>query len=296
MSLPTLNLIGPGRLARSLAYLWQQAGVLHIQDIVGRDPVHCQEAAAFIDAGKVCTLTAIRPADFTLVATPDDALVSTAEMFAATGMVRTGDVIFHCSGALASTVLTPLKTAGALIGSVHPLASFANPAVAVKQFDGTYCGCEGDRVAIERLAPLFDAIGARRFMIDPAQKTLYHAGAVLACNNLVALMETALRCMAAAGITRDTAWQALRPLVVGTLNNLDKLPAAEALTGPIARGDAATVASQMAATSALDAKVAASYHSLGLVALELAAARPIEQGGLTSKQLAALEQALRPKP
>ncbi|PHV10711.1 Rossmann-like and DUF2520 domain-containing protein [Chitinimonas sp. BJB300] len=296
MRLPTLNLLGPGRLGRSLAYLWQQTGVLQIQDIVSRDITHSQQAVTFIGAGHSCALDNIRPADFTLVATSDDVMADAVAALAAKTKLRKGDVIFHCSGALPSTLLIPLKTEGVGIASIHPLASFATPETAVKQFSGTFCGCEGDAAALTRLGPIFDAIGAQRFIVDPAQKTLYHAGAVLACNDLVALMEAALRCMAAAGIARDIAWQALRQMAMGTLNNLDNLTPAQALTGPIARGDATTVTRQMAATQALDANVAATYRTLGQMAMELAASRPVDQGRLNPNQIAALQQALRQEP
>ncbi|QNM95855.1 Rossmann-like and DUF2520 domain-containing protein [Chitinimonas koreensis] len=271
MPLPTFNLIGPGRLGRTLARLWHDAGLLAVARLVGRDAHGIAAARDFIGAGSPATLDALEPADFTLIATPDDALAATAAALAAGGAVRPGDVVFHCSGALPSEALAPVRAAGGLVASVHPLKSFADPARAIADFAGTRCGCEGDAAALARLAPLFDAIGAQRFALDPAGKTLYHAAAVLACNDLVALMDAALRCMAAAGVPRETAWPALRPLIDGTLANLDRLAPAEALTGPVARGDAATVARQLAATTVLDPAVGEAYRALGALALRLAA-------------------------
>ncbi len=290
MTLPTLNLIGPGRLGRTLARLWQQAGLVQVQDLLGRHPDHTHQAIAFIGAGQAASLTTLRPATLTLLATPDDCLADWAEHLASTATLRAQDVVFHCSGALPSGVLTPVRRRGAYVASVHPLTSFAEPALAVQQFAGSYCACEGDAAALAQLAPLFDAIGAQRFAIDPAGKTLYHAGAVLACNDLVALMEAALRCMAGAGVARNQAWAALRPLIDGTLRNLDQLTPNAALTGPVARGDAATVARQLAATRGLDAGTADAYRSLGLLAWELAAAKA--EHAPSSTQLAAIRQAL----
>jgi predicted short-subunit dehydrogenase-like oxidoreductase (DUF2520 family) len=270
----TINVIGPGRLGCTLARLWRDAQLVRVEGVFARDRTHADEAITFVGAGRYESFETLRSTDFTLLAVPDDAIAGVAQTLAATGCVRPGDVVFHCSGALSSGVLAPLAREGALLASVHPLKSFADPAIAIKDFAGTYCACEGDAQALARLAPLFDAIGARRFDVDPASKTLYHAGAVLACNDLVALMEAALRCMEAAGVERNVAWPALRPLIAGTLENMDRLSTQGALTGPVARGDAETVARQMAATGALDPHVADVYRSLGHFALQLARLDP----------------------
>ncbi|WP_374354089.1 Rossmann-like and DUF2520 domain-containing protein [Chitinimonas sp.] len=268
MSLPVLNLIGPGKLGLSLVRLWQAANTVILGDVVGRDR-HKSAAIATTLGARACQIDELAPADFTLIATPDTHLAHVAAQLAAAGTLRPGSVVFHCSGALPSAVLAPLRAAGALLASVHPLKSFASDAVSAGEFSGSYCGCEGDAEALARLAPLFDALGARRFAIDADHKTLYHAGAVLACNKLVALMECALRSMAAAGVPRDIAWPALRPLIDGTLINLDRLSPAQALTGPIARGDAVTVDRQQGALADLDPSVATVYRSLGEVAVQL---------------------------
>jgi predicted short-subunit dehydrogenase-like oxidoreductase (DUF2520 family) len=270
MTLPTLNLIGPGRLGQTLAHCWQRQGLLQIAGLAGRDPVHTEAARAFIGGGEPATLHSLPMADFTLIATPDAAIADTALQLRRQGRDWRGAVVFHCSGALSSDALTPLRAAGAAVASIHPLKSFADPFLAAQTFAGTWCGCEGDADALDRLAPLFDKLGGHRFSIDAAQKTLYHAAAVLACNNLVSLMDAALRSMAAAGVPHDIAWPALRPLIDGTLRNLDQLSTAAALTGPIARGDAATVARQQAATTVLDPTIGDTYRALGTIALQLA--------------------------
>ncbi|MEH6459044.1 Rossmann-like and DUF2520 domain-containing protein [Chitinimonas sp. JJ19] len=270
MAPATLNLIGPGRLGRSLTRLWHDAGILTLQGVAGRRPAMVDEAIAFIGAGQAMTLANLPAADFTLLATPDDALPDIVAQLLQVGVLAADSVVLHASGALGSEVLAPLRSAGVWVASVHPLKSFAQPAQAIQDFAGTWCGCEGDAIALARLAPLFDGLGAHRFGIAAQHKTLYHAGAVLACNDLVALMEAALRCMAAAGVPREQAWPALRPLVQGTLANLDRLGTQAALTGPIARGDNQTVARQLAATQALDPAVAQAYRSLGQLALQLA--------------------------
>ena len=138
----------------------------------------------------------------------------------------------------------------------------------------TVLAIDGDTTAragtLDLLHPLFERIGGRCFAIAPEQKTLYHTGAVLACNNLTSLIEAALRCMEAAGVARQIAWPALKPLIEGTLGNIERLGTRTALTGPIARGDAGIVDAQNRALETLDPQLASLYRALGAVALNLA--------------------------
>lgn len=281
MPLPTLNLIGPGRLGLTLASLWQQQGLLQLAGLRARQVSTVTAAIKAIGAGQDCSNAPLPHSDYTLIAAPDDAIPAVVQTLLAEPQLAPGSVVFHASGALPSEILAPLRSRGVHVASIHPLRSFAT-GTPLTSLAGTWCGCEGDTEALARLAPLFDGLGARRFMLDPAHKTLYHAGAVLACNDLVALMESALRCMAAAGVPREQAWPALRPLIDGTLANLDRLPPSAALTGPIARGDAHTVARQLAATEQLDPAVMSVYRSLGQVALQLTSLSVEQQRALAT--------------
>ncbi|MCX9154941.1 DUF2520 domain-containing protein [Niveibacterium sp. 24ML] len=280
-----LKLIGAGRLGRSLARLWHNAGVLRMGDVMDTDPAATQGAINFIGAGTAAA--AQRPSPITLIATHDDAIATAAATLAASGVVRNGDIVFHCSGALASEVLKPLKACGAHIASVHPMKSFATPASAVSHFSGTVCAQEGDEAALAVLGPLFDAIGGQRITIAKQHKLLYHAGAVMACNQLVALMDGALRCLLAAGVPSEAAWPALRPLIDGTLANIDRAGTRAALSGPIARGDLATVKAECAATSALDHDLGQAYVTLSALALHLTpAGHPIRRADLIADPIA----------
>jgi len=125
------------------------------------------------------------------------------------------------------------------------------------------------------------------FAFDAARKTEYHAASVLASNDLVALLEAALRCYAKAGFTRADALRLMEPLVRETVDNVFRLGPAAALTGPVARGDAAVVARQRAALAA-DPALAAIYRELGRIALDLSR----EQGRATPEALAAVAKSL----
>lgn len=268
---PVLNLIGPGRLGQTLARLWVDAGLVRMNCICGRSEASAIQARNFIGAGEPVDAPRLAAGGLTLVAVPDDQLAALVAQLLKSETMAPGSIVFHGSGARASDVLAPLRDLGARVASIHPLKSFARPALAILDFAGTYCGCEGDEDALARLQPLFAAVGGHCFPVDGAHKVRYHAGAVLACNALTALMEAALASMAAAGVARGQAWPALRPLIQGTLDNIDRLGTTAALTGPVARGDGETVAHQLAALEQLDPNLAAVYRSLGVVALGMAA-------------------------
>lgn len=286
----TLNIIGPGRVGRTLGALLGHARLCTVQDVLSAEQATAEAAVAFIGAGRaVRRLGDMRAADLWLLTPPDAAIAPVAAALAATNCVHKGDVVFHCSGAQPSAILAPLTAAGAVIASVHPLKSFADPAIAVDTFAGTYCAVEGDAVALAVLTPLFEQLGARVAVIDAAGKTLYHAASVLVCNDLTALMETGLRAYAAAGLARATAQAMMEPLVRETIDNIFALGTTRALTGPVARGDAAVLMRQLAALDALDPRIAEAYRALNQIALDLARA----QSGASATALDAVAQALQ---
>ena len=267
----TLNIIGCGRLGQTLAKLWAQHNVFTIQDIMNRSRASAAAAVAFIGAGHaVADAAELRPADLFLIATPDDAIATCAHRLAQTGCLQVGNIVFHCSGALPSTDLHRVTEYGAFTASVHPVKSFATPERAVQSFAGTYCGVEGDPQALAVLQSAFTRIGGKLFAIDPTKKTFYHAAAVLVCNNLTALIELGARLYEKAGLSRETAFDVMRPIVRETVEAAFSLGTARALTGPLARGDHATVGKHLDALHASDPQIEAAYRALGVIAIDLA--------------------------
>jgi predicted short-subunit dehydrogenase-like oxidoreductase (DUF2520 family) len=184
-----------------------------------------------------------------------------------------GAVVFHCSGAKSSAVLASARARGAFAASVHPVRSFADPATVADSFLGTWCGVEGDQAALDALAPALAAIGARTVAIDPTAKTLYHAASVFASNYLVTVMDAALSAYQAAGIPAQVARDMAGPLARETLENVMRLGPGAALSGPIARGDMATVARQQQALDSWDAETGDLYRALAAATVRLAGRR-----------------------
>ncbi|HBG04702.1 MAG TPA: DUF2520 domain-containing protein [Geobacter sp.] len=288
----SLNIIGCGAVGKTLGRLFHQAGIFEIRDILNRSREGGEQAAAFIGAGRaVSDYAQLRPADLYLVAASDAALAGCAEALAASGLVRPGTVAWQVSGALPSSVLAPVGERGGEIASVHPVKSFADPSASVADFSGTWCGIEGDPPAVALLSGAFSAIGGRMFPVDPRYKSVYHAGSVLVCNYLTSLIEVGVRAYQKGGLPRETALQVMEPLVRGTLDNVFRVGTVQALTGPIARGDAAVVAGQLAALDDWDSEIALVYRTLGRVALELSRRR----GAASTGGLAAIEELLAVK-
>ncbi len=284
-----LNIIGAGRVGRTLAVLWHRQNVFRIQAVCNRTLQSARDAVAFIGAGRAMGSMGDMPgADVWLLATPDGELAHAAQRLTDCGLLHAGDVVFQCSGALPSSDLRAGVMEGTYVASVHPLKTFADPGDAVSTFAGTYCVAEGDAAALALLKPAFETIGARVTEIDPQFKTVYHAASVIVCNYLTALMEAGFQCYEKAGLPRATASAMMEPLVRETMDNVFKLGTVKALTGPIARGDAVVVGRQIDALREFDPRLAELYRALGVMAVELSRA----QGGASAAGLDATSDAL----
>lgn len=269
-SIPTLNIIGCGKVGKTLGRLWQSAGLFRLGGILNRTQASSLDAVTFLQNGQAVTsMMELPAADVFLLGCADNHLAACCTELVASGILQAGNIVFHCSGALSSTLLEPARTVGTHIASVHPVKSFADPARAVQDFAGTFCGVEGDTAALDILQTALTAIGARCFALDAEHKTLYHTASVIACNYLIALQEISLQTFEQAGVERKLAMQILEPIVQGTVGNIFRLGTTQALTGPIARGDHTVVARQVEALDAWRGDYADLYRLLGQVTVGL---------------------------
>ncbi|MBA5636651.1 DUF2520 domain-containing protein [Duganella sp. LX20W] len=274
MPVPTLTLIGAGHVGRVFGRLLARASCFTIEDVLTRSPASAQAALDFIGAGRAPGgWDQLRPANVYMLAVSDDQIVPACAALAQ-AVPLAGAVVFHCSGALASDQLQAARAAGALVASVHPIRSFADPQAVASGFAGTYCGVEGDAAALAILNPALEAIGARPVAIDASAKTVYHAAAVFASNYLVTVLDAALRAYQAAGVPEAVARELAKPLATESLANVFRLGAPAALSGPVARGDYATVARQQQAVTAWDAATGALYEALVAPTTDVARRKP----------------------
>ncbi|MDT7605367.1 MAG: hypothetical protein QOF61_3364 [Acidobacteriota bacterium] len=291
---PTVVIVGAGRLGSALAVALEACGY-HVVALVARQRAHARRAARLLHAQPLALaaseLAQLPASDILIIATPDDQIAATAARLAAAlpvdatlrGDATTGRtrlkrlrVALHVSGALSSDALAPLRARGFAVGSLHPLVSVSDPRENAKDFrDAFYC-VEGDADAVRAARQLVRSLGGQAFNIAARDKALYHASAVMVAGHAVALFDLATELLTRCGLTRSDARRALVSLARGTLSNLAHARTnADALTGPFARADAATIRRHVKAISSLadERDALAAYVALGRRSLLLAAAR-----------------------
>lgn len=236
----SLNIIGAGKLGKTLGFLLNKRPEIHIQDIINRNLSSSKKAINFIGSGSaVSSIADLRPADITLIAVPDNNILSVVKNLSTQGNMKANSIVFHCSGQLSSEIL---RTLSVHVMSLHPIKSFASIESSVSDFSGTICTYEGDAHAQKTLIPIFEALGAICMPIAPNLKSRYHAGCVLASNYLITLAANAANCLQDSGINEDTALDITLNLMQNTIDNLKKTRSAQnALTGPLERGDDETI-------------------------------------------------------
>ncbi len=258
----TLGVYGPGRAGVGIALSLARAGLAVF--------VHGRTARP-LPRDLNATWGGLPPwlgeVDVVLLGVPDDAVLAVAKELAASGRISQRQVVLHMSGVLDRSALTPLDRAGAALGSLHPLQTFTDPESAPGRLRGSVASVEGDPRAIVAATEIAHAAGMRPVPISSEAKVKYHAGAVFASNYVVAVAEVARQVLVDAGLPPESAWQGLQGLLRGTFESLAAGLPADALTGPISRGDAATVRRHLESLSGDQAEL---YRALGRVALRLA--------------------------
>jgi predicted short-subunit dehydrogenase-like oxidoreductase (DUF2520 family) len=264
-----LSVIGCGRLGKTLAALLVGTELICIQDILNLSIANTEKAVSFLGQGRACqSIQQLKSADIYLIATPDDNIELIAQQIALQGVLKQGDVVFHCSGLLSSESLYSAVRLGCYVASLHPIFSFSEPMRDVETFRGTYCAFEGNKEALERLLPLLNAIEGQIFLIEKKDKPLYHAASVFAANYLVTLSAMAMDCYSKAGLNDKLAKNLTLALMSQTLAKVQRLHPKEALTGPLQRADRNTLKKHLSALKAFP-ELAHIYKSLGKVTLAL---------------------------
>lgn len=237
MPLRTLNIIGAGRVGQTLGRLFHTHACFKINGIVNKRLEQAEKAVNFIDAGTAySTLDDLPASDVYMITTPDAEITPIAQALSQS-LPNKQTIVFHCSGALPSTTLSPLPN----IASIHPLMTFATTESSIDHLTGVYCALEGNSTACEILQGAFSTIGSTVFSIPTEKKAMYHAASTMACNYLITLIDIAADMYKECGLTKDQAFSMMQPTLQKTIDNVFAMGPAKALTGPIARGDAETI-------------------------------------------------------
>ena len=243
----SIAIVGVGRLGTALAQRLSEAGY-EVSKVNSRKPPRVSQLRA----------------ELVWFCVPDAEIATVARSFSEAEWQ--GKLAFHSSGVLASDVLAPLRRAGARVASVHPLMTFVKGSV--PQLAGVPFAIEGDQSAVRVARQIVRNLGGRPVNIRKQDKVAYHAFATMICPLLVSLLAASEKAAALARISRAEARHRMLPIVRQTLRNYGKLGPARAFSGPLVRGDVATIRAHLEVLARAPSAKSA-YAALAWAALEL---------------------------
>ena len=235
-SIEPVALVGAGRAGRALAAAFRAAGLPHA--LVDRTGIVEQHGPPIFTS----RADAVQRSPAILVAVRDGQLDVALDELRLQDGVQTGAVVLQVSGSAEPAARARITAAGVHYGTFHPLLPLIDPSLASFRLQGSVIGIEGDDAASEVAARLAQRLGATTIEIPREERAAYHAAAVIASNFPVTLAALAEGLLSRIGVDSVAAHRAVRALMAASVENLAAAPRAlDALTGPIARGDVATV-------------------------------------------------------
>jgi predicted short-subunit dehydrogenase-like oxidoreductase (DUF2520 family) len=286
---PSFAIVGCGKVGTALAKFLTAAGY-RTTGLASKSLSSAKRAAEMIGTSHFSRVNweVTKSADIVFITTPDGVISEVCKEIAENRGLREKSIVLHCSGSLPSTVLSAAKKRGAFIGSMHPLQSFVSVEIGGNPFQDIIISVEGEPETIHAARQITSDLGATCVEIKTEAKTLYHASAVVASNYLVTLLDLAFRLIEPAGVSKSEAFKLLKPLIDGTLSNIEKVGIPEALTGPIERGDVETLERHMAEIGLKVPQVMPLYKTLSLCTIQIAR----EKGTLSDSRAQMLKTVL----
>jgi predicted short-subunit dehydrogenase-like oxidoreductase (DUF2520 family) len=280
-----VGVIGAGRVGAALGAALARAG----HEIVAASGVSEQSIAR---AERLLPGVALRPADvvvaeseFVLLAVPDDVLRPLVAGLADTDAWQPGQLVAHTSGAQGIGVLDPAAARGALALALHPVMTFTGRPEDVERLSGATFGV----TATDELRPVAESLvvemGGEPVWVPESARPLYHASLTIASNHLVTLVNDALGLLGGAGVAEPGRLAA--PLLSASLDNVLRLGDG-ALSGPVVRGDVATVTAHVATLTRAAPDVLPAYLAMARRTAE----RARDSGRLPAERAAAILEAL----
>lgn len=267
----TVSFVGAGALASGMARLLHAHGV-QVAEIVSRPAKSSVRNAAALArqvGAEARTVASARyECDVLWLAVPDAAIARVAAQLAKTlaRVERRPRVVLHASGARSSRELALLAKLGIATSSAHPMMTFV--AGAAPSLEGVYFALEGAAEAVRAGRALARVLGAKCFVLDAAKKPLYHAFGAMLSPMLAAELEAAASLGRRAGIPEHELPALMRPIVERTVANVLAQGAAKSFSGPLVRGDVATMEAHLKALGRMpEAKVYRALSGYAVVKL-----------------------------
>lgn len=254
-----VGIVGAGRVGSVLGAALQRAGHVVVAVSAVSD-ASVRRAERWLPAAPVRPLDeVVAEAELVLLTVPDDALRTLVAGLADADVWRAGQLVVHTSGAQGIGVLDPAAARGVLPLALHPAMTFAGRPEDIDRLAGAPWGITAPDEFRAVAETLVLELGGEPVWIPETARPLYHAALAITSNHLVTLVNDALDVLGRAGVGEPA--RLLAPLASASLDNVLRLGDA-ALTGPVARGDVATVARHLAELAAHDPDVERPYRAM----------------------------------
>ncbi len=254
-----VGVIGAGRVGSTLGAALSRAGHEVVAATAVSDESQARAARLLPGVPLHAADEVVAAADFVLLAVPDDVLRPLVAGLAETDVWRPGQLAAHTSGAQGIGVLDPAAARGVAALALHPVMTFTGRAEDLDRLEGAPWGITAE----DELRPVAESLvvemGGEPVWVPEPARALYHASLTIASNHLVTLVNDALGLLTDAGV--DEPGRLAAPLLSASLDNVLRLGDA-ALTGPVARGDVATVAAHVATLTRSAPDVLPSYAAM----------------------------------
>jgi predicted short-subunit dehydrogenase-like oxidoreductase (DUF2520 family) len=258
--MPILGFIGAGPVGTTFAVGLSERGY-RVASVADIDPASARRFAGLVSG---CTVRAsnqqvVDDAEMVFITTADDFI---AKVCAGLSW-RRDQAVVHCSGASTVQSLESARRQGAAVGSIHPCQSFAGIEQAIANLPGSTFGIEAEGPLRATLTDMARALQGEVVYLSSEDKVLYHTAAAIACNYFTTIVKLATGLWTNFGKTPADGLRAYMPLLRGSLTNMETAGFPKCLTGPIARGDVATVERHLAALAKSAPDLLGLYKELG---------------------------------
>lgn len=286
-----VGVVGVGRVGAVLGSALRQAGHA-VVGVSGVSQASRDRAEAMLPGVPVLQVRdVIERCELVLLCVPDDVLPGLVAGVAATDGWRAGQLVVHTSGRYGVGVLEPALRQGAIPLALHPAMTFTGTSLDLSRLLDCCFGVTAPAPVLPVAQALVVEMGAEPVVIEEADRPLYHAALAHGSNHLITLVAQARQLLAAMNV--ENPGRLLGPLLGASLDNALRR-GDDALTGPVARGDAGTVATHIETLTARGGSedVLPTYRAMARATAD----RALASGRLTPEQAAALLHALADPP